>query len=60
MDISKLKIKLGFKKFTYIGYIIGVPMYYVDILVFGTRLFNNLSIIRRQIVSNLCNKKRGK
>ncbi|WP_263329242.1 small basic family protein [Paraclostridium sp. AKS73] len=39
------------------GDIIGVLMYYVDILVFGTRLFSNLSIIRRQIVSNLCNKK---
>jgi small basic protein len=45
---------------TYIGDKLGVPMYYVAILVFGTRLFDNLSIIRRYIISNLSNKKRGK
>lgn len=44
---------------TYIGDRLGVPMYYVAILVFGSRLFNNLSIIRRYIITNLFNKKRG-
>ncbi|WP_131005732.1 DUF1290 domain-containing protein, partial [Clostridioides difficile] len=28
------------------------------VLVFGMRLFNNLSIIRRYIISNIMNKKR--
>ena len=45
---------------TYIGDRLGLPLYYVAILVFGTRLFDNLSIIRRHIVTNMRNKKRGK
>ena len=45
---------------TYIGDRLGLPLYYVAILVFGSRLFDNLSIIRRQIVTNIRNKKRGK
>ncbi|MEG0180679.1 MAG: DUF1290 domain-containing protein [Peptostreptococcaceae bacterium] len=45
---------------TYIGDKLGVPMCYVAILVFATRLFDKLSIIRRYIISNLSNKKRGK
>lgn len=45
---------------TYIGDRLGIPIYYVAILVFGSRLFDNLSIIRRHIISNLSNKKRGK
>ena len=45
---------------TYIGDKLGVPLYYVSILVFGSRLFDNLSIIRRHIIVNISNKKRGK
>ncbi|MGL5313279.1 MAG: small basic family protein [Peptostreptococcaceae bacterium] len=45
---------------TYIGDRLGLPIYYVAILVFGSRLFDNLSIIRRHIVTNISNKKRGK
>ncbi|MBO3443273.1 MULTISPECIES: small basic family protein [Clostridia] len=45
---------------TYIGDRLGLPLYYVAILVFGSRLFDNLSIIRRHIIANLSNKKRGK
>ena len=45
---------------TYIGDKLGLPLYYVAILVFGSRLFDNLSIIRRQIITNIRNKKRGK
>ena len=43
---------------TYIGEKLGVSLYYVAVLVFGMRLFNNLSIIRRYIISNIMNKKR--
>lgn len=45
---------------TYIGDRLGLPIYYVAILVFGSRLFDNLSRIRRHIIVNLSNKKRGK
>ncbi len=45
---------------TYIGDRLGLPIYYVAILVFGSRLFDNLSRIRRYIIVNLSNKKRGK
>lgn len=45
---------------TYIGDRLGIPLYYVAILVFGSRLFDNLSIIRRQIILRISNKKRGK
>ncbi len=45
---------------TYIGDRLGIPLYYVAILVFGSRLFDNLSIIRRHIVTKNSNKKRGK
>lgn len=45
---------------TYIGDRLGLPIYYVAILVFGSRLFDNLSIIRRHIVTNIRGKKRGK
>lgn len=44
---------------TYIGDKLGIPIYYVAILVFGSRLFNNLSMIRRHIILRLSNKKRG-
>lgn len=45
---------------TYIGDRLGLPIYYVALLVFGSRLFDNLSIIRRHIVTDIRNKKRGK
>lgn len=45
---------------TYIGDRLGIPIYYVAILVFGSRLFDNSSVIRRHIISNLSNNKRGK
>jgi len=44
---------------TYIGDRLGIPLYYVAILVFGSRLFDNLSIIRRHIILRISNKKRG-
>ena len=44
----------------YIGDKLGIPIYYVAILVFGSRLFDNLSMIRRHIILRLSNKKRGK
>ena len=31
----------------YIGDVLGIPLYYAAIFVFGVRLFNNLAIIRR-------------
>ncbi|GAA3648114.1 small basic family protein [Asaccharospora irregularis] len=42
---------------TYIGEKLGISLYYVAILVFGTRIFNNLSTIRRYLVSNIRTKK---
>lgn len=45
---------------TYIGDRLGLPLYYVAILVFGSRLFYNLSVIRRHIVTKISDKKRGK
>lgn len=44
---------------TYIGDRLGLPLYYVAILVFGSRLFDNLSVIRRHIVTKISDKKRG-
>lgn len=41
----------------YIGEKLGVFFYYVVVLVFGMRLFNNLFIIRWYIISNIMNKK---
>ena len=41
-------------------YPLGLPLYYVAILVFGSRLFDNLSVIRRHIVTKISDKKRGK
>jgi small basic protein len=35
---------------TYLGDLLGVPLYYAAILVFGGRLFNNLAVIRRIII----------
>ncbi len=42
---------------TYIGDRLGLPLYYVAILVFGSRLFDNLSVIRRHIVTKISDKK---
>ena len=50
----------GFIILTYIGDRLGLPLYYVAILVFGSRLFDNLSVIRRHIVTKISDKKRGK
>lgn len=38
---------------SYIGDRLGVPIYYAAIFVFGTRLFNNMGIIRRIFLKRL-------
>lgn len=35
----------------YIGDMLGLPLYYAALFVFGARLFNNLAIIRRILIS---------
>jgi small basic protein len=42
---------------TYLGDLLGVPLYYAAILVFGGRLFNNLAVIRRIIIGRYITKK---
>jgi small basic protein len=42
---------------TYLGDLLGVPLYYAAILVFGGRLFNNLAVIRRIIIDKHIRKK---
>ncbi|MDR2771087.1 MAG: DUF1290 domain-containing protein [Clostridiales Family XIII bacterium] len=42
---------------TYLGDLLGVPLYYAAILVFGGRLFNNLAAIRRIIIDKYIRKK---
>lgn len=37
----------------YIGDVLGIPLYYAAIFVFGVRLFNNLAIIRRIYLERL-------
>lgn len=37
----------------YIGDVLGIPLYYAAIFVFGVRLFNNLAIIRRIYLEKL-------
>ena len=37
----------------YIGDQLGIPLYYAAVFVFGTRLFNNFSIIRRHMFKRL-------
>lgn len=37
----------------YIGDVLGIPLYYAAIFVFGIRLFNNLAIIRRIYLDRL-------
>jgi small basic protein len=41
---------------TYIGEKLGVPLYNVAILVFGMRVFNNFSYIRRYVVESITKK----
>jgi small basic protein len=41
----------------FIGDKLGLPLYYAAMFVFGTRLFNNLAVIRRQIISRYTNEK---
>jgi small basic protein len=42
---------------TYLGDLLGVPLYYAALLVFGGRLFNNLAGIRRIIIDRYIRKK---
>lgn len=35
---------------SYVGDKLGIPLYYAAVFVFGTRLFNNISMIRRYIL----------
>ncbi len=37
----------------YIGDFIGIPLYYAAVFAFGVRLFQNLAVIRRLIISNI-------
>lgn len=37
---------------SWLGDKLGIPLYYAAIFVFGTRLFNNLALIRRRIIEN--------
>lgn len=45
---------------TYLGDLLGVPIYYAAIFVFGGRLFNNLAVIRREILDRYFLKKEAK
>lgn len=38
---------------SWIGDKLGVPLYYAAIFVFGTRLFNNLALVRRRMIENM-------
>lgn len=38
---------------TYLGDLLGIPIYYAAIFVFGGRLFNNLALIRHYMISRL-------
>jgi len=37
----------------YIGDVLGIPLYYAAVFAFGTRLFQNMAIIRRDIIKKL-------
>ncbi len=37
----------------YLGDQLGVPLYYAAVFAFGTRLFNNFSIIRRHVLKRI-------
>ncbi|MDO4753699.1 MAG: small basic family protein [Bacillota bacterium] len=38
---------------SWVGDKIGVPLYYAAVFVFGTRLFNNLALIRRRVIERI-------
>ena len=44
----------------YLGDMLGVPLYYAAILVFGGRLFDNMASIRRILVEQHMKKKHMK
>lgn len=41
----------------FIGDKLGLPLYYAAMFVFGTRLFDNLAIIRRHVISRFSHEK---
>ncbi|MBS5948823.1 MAG: small basic family protein [Clostridium sp.] len=43
----------------YLGDKLGIPVYIAAIIVFGGRIFDNFAVIRRLIIENLKNYKRG-
>lgn len=45
---------------SYMGDKLGVPIYYAAIFVFGTRLFNNIGIIRRYTIDNYRERSKSK
>lgn len=42
---------------TYLGDLLGVPIYYAAIITFGGRLFNNIAVIRRILLDKYVLKK---
>ena len=42
---------------TYLGDLLGVPIYYAAIITFGGRLFNNMAVIRRILLDRYVLKK---
>ena len=42
---------------TYLGDLLGVPIYYAAIITFGGRLFNNMAVIRRVLLDRYVLKK---
>lgn len=43
---------------SYIGDKLGVPIYYAAIFVFGTRMFNNIGIIRHDMIRKIRSRKK--
>lgn len=43
----------------YLGDKLGIPVYIAAVIVFGGRIFDNFAVIRRLIIENLKNHKRG-
>ncbi len=43
---------------SWVGDRLGIPLYYAAVFVFGTRLFNNLALIRRQIITRFRERRR--
>lgn len=42
---------------SWIGDKIGIPLYYAAVFVFGTRLFNNLALVRRRLIEQIRKKR---